>query len=233
MEPDPKDKNNNGKSALPDEYRQGFAIFCGCRIDLSQRVLIPRPETEFMVRRAIQDITVKARRAVKVLDIFSGSGCAGVAVAKNIPGVAVDFSDIDPKAVAQIKINLDINGIAANRVRVFESDIFETIPAGAKYDAILANPPYVDPARIAEVQDSVLDHEPYRALFGGKGGLEVIARFLRAAKDYLEPGGFIYMEFDTQQADAIKIMLDDNGYKGYDFLRDQFGQIRFVKAGLI
>ena len=233
MDSGPANENNNGKSALPDEYRQGFAIFCGCKIDLSRRVLIPRPETEFMVRRAIQDLAVKGRRAPKVLDIFSGSGCAGIAVAKNIPGSSVDLSDIDPKALAQININLKINGIVADRTRVFESDIFDKIPAGTKYDAILANPPYVDPARIAEVQDSVLDHEPYRALFGGKEGVEVIARFLRAAKDFLEPGGFIYMEFDAQQTNAIKAMLDDNGYKRYAFLRDQFGQVRFIKAGLL
>jgi release factor glutamine methyltransferase len=195
-------------------------------------VLIPRPETEFMVRYAIQDLTVGGLRAPEVLDIFSGSGCVGLAIAKNVLAASVDLSDIDPKAVAQIKINLDINGIDSGRARVFTSDIFEDIPAGTKYDLIIANPPYVDPARIGEVQDSVLDHEPGRALFGGKLGLEVIDRFLKEAKKFLAAGGSIYMEFDPQQAAAIGRILDGNGYKRYALLKDQYGQTRFVKAGI-
>jgi release factor glutamine methyltransferase len=224
--------NNNEKSALPDEYRQGFAMFCGCKIDLSQRVLIPRPETEFMARYAIQDLTGGGLRAPKVLDIFSGSGCVGVAIAKSVLAASVDLSDINLKAVAQIKINLEINDIDPGRARVFVSDIFGKIPDGAKYDLIIANPPYVDPARIGEVQDSVIDHEPGRALFGGKLGLEIISRFLEEAKNFLVPDGSIYMEFDPQQAPAIGRILDDNGYKRYAFLKDQYGQIRFVKAGI-
>jgi release factor glutamine methyltransferase len=97
---------------------------------------------------------------------------------------------------------------------------------------IIANPPYVDPARIAEVQDSVLDHEPHRALFGGEGGLEVIRRFLRQVRDRLAANGCLYMEFDPQQAEAIRRMLDDNGYKIYDFLRDQSDRVRFVKVSV-
>ncbi len=225
------DSNNKleKKSALPEEYRQGFAIFCGCRIDLSKHVLIPRPETEFMARYAIRDLLVSGIKSPKVLDIFSGSGCLGVAAAKNIAGAAVDFSDIDLAAVEQIKINIGINGIESGRTRVFLSDIFSTIPADAKYDIILANPPYVDPARIGEVQDSVLEHEPSGALFGGRGGLEVIGRFLEQVKNRLIEGGKAYMEFDPQQSREIERILDGCEYKRYNFIKDQFGFMRFVK----
>lgn len=224
------DKNHSEDTALPEEYRQGFAIFCGCRIDLSKRVLIPRPETELMARNAIRDLTLGNFRKPRVLDIFSGSGCIGVAVAKNIQTALVDFSDIDPAAVEQIKINIGINGIDPGRVRIFKSDIFNGIPEGQKYDMITANPPYVDPARIGEVQDSVLKHEPSVALFGGREGLEVVGKFLRQAKQFLASAGSIYMEFDPRQEEKIRIILDDCGYKRYDFFRDQFGLVRFVRV---
>lgn len=217
------------KSALPEEYRQGFAIFCGCRIDLSRRVLIPRPETEFMARYAIRDLLISGIKKPRVLDIFSGSGCLGVAAAKNVAGATVDFSDIDPVAAEQIKINIGINGIESGRARVFVSDIFSAIPTDAEYDIILANPPYVDPARMGEVQESVLEHEPAVALFGGREGLEVISRFLEQAKKRRNKNGTIYMEFDPRQSQRIKQILDGFGYKRYDLFKDQFGFLRFVK----
>ncbi len=226
---DTNSNNGNEIAALPEEYRRGFTVFCGCRIDLSKRVLIPRPETEFMARSAIRDLALNGPYKPRVLDIFSGSGCIGIAVAKNIETAAVNFSDIDPAAVEQIKINLVINAISPERVKIFESDIFSGIPSGLKYDVILANPPYVDPELAAQVQRSVLDHEPRRALFGGRQGLEVIEKFLGRVQDFLAPAGVLYMEFDPRQKEKIGLILDGCRYKRYAFFKDQFGFMRFVK----
>lgn len=229
MESDLIGDRKEKRSALPDEYRQGFAMFCGCKIDLSQRVLIPRPETEFMVRCAIRDSALSDCRHPAVLDIFSGSGCIGVAIARNIPNARVDFSDIDPRARRQIEINLGINNIGSGQYRIFNSDIFKSIPQDARYDIILANPPYIDPTRINEIQKSVIEYEPHHALFGGRKGLEIIERFLCDAGKFLNPSGLIYMEFDPQQAAAVERILDDGNYRRYDFNKDQFGQTRFLK----
>jgi release factor glutamine methyltransferase len=212
----------------PDEYEAGYVDFAGCRIGLGRRPLIPRPETEFWTRAAIIELA-RLGREIRVLDIFSGSGCVGVAVAKHIARAHIDFADIDPAAVAQIKINLDGNGIEKKRAAVFESDIFSKIPVHNRYDAILANPPYIDPARISEVQGSVLDHEPHAALFGGRGGLEVIGKFLKEAKNFLKPGGFIYLEFDPSQCAAIEDMAQDFGYGKIDFYKDQYKIFRYAK----
>lgn len=213
---------------LPEEYEKGYAMFLGCRIDLSRRPLIPRPEPEFWTARAIADLE-KIRGTIKVLDIFSGSGCIGVAAAKKISNADVDFSDIDSSAIEQIKINLEINGIEKKRANIFRSDIFNNIPPGNRYDAILANPPYIDPARIGEVQKSVLDYEPHNALFSANGGLEIIERFLKQAKIFLKPQGFIYLEFDKSQANSIKKMIRAAGYSSFEFFDDQFGELRFAK----
>jgi len=214
------------KGGEPDEYRQGFVDFLGCKIDLSRRVLIPRPESEYWTERAIADI--EKIDSPRVLDIFSGSGCVGIAVAKKVPQAAVDFCDIDANAIEQIKINLKINGIENRRAKAVASDIFENL-TNIKYDVILANPPYIDPARIGEVQDSVLDYEPHVALFGGKGGMEIIEKFLAAAKNHLKPRGIIYLEFDPSQIDGLKKMIAGEGYFTFNFSKDQYGAWRFVK----
>jgi len=203
-------------------------MFAGCRIELSKKVLIPRPETEFWTRAAIIDL-VRAGSRPAVLDIFSGSGCIGIAVAKSVSGARVDFGDIDENALAQIRINLNINAIEADRVRVYSSDIFNGIPNENAYDAILANPPYVDPGRINQVQGSVLDHEPHRALFSGNRGLDAIESFLRTARAHLNDKGLIYLEFDPAQRQDIIKMCARFGYSKTLASKDQYGRWRFAR----
>ena len=217
------------QSEIPAEYKNGAVEFLGCKIDLSLRPLIPRPETEFWTRRAIVDLARRGRGVGRVLDLFAGSGCVGIAVAKNLPAAAVDFGDIDAAAVGQIKINLKINRLSGERVRVFQTDIFENIPPGESYDAILANPPYVAAARIGEVQKSVLEWEPSRALFAGADGMEIIRKFLRRAGDFLRPGGVIYMEFDILQKISIIKLLKDIDCGSFEFHKDQFQKRRFIR----
>jgi release factor glutamine methyltransferase len=219
----------SGNNDLPEEYKMGYADFLGCKIDLSMRPLIPRPETEFWTRRAIIDLAQLKQKDVRVLDIFSGSGCVGIAVAKHIEKAHADLCDINLRAVEQIKINLNLNKIAPERAAVFESDIFAGIPPVNRYDAILANPPYVDPARKDEVQRSVLNYEPSAALFGGNKGLETIEKFFKSAKSYLKENGFIYLEFDSRQRGDIMEIIKKEGYSSFKFFKDQFGLWRFVK----
>ena len=218
----------SNKTDIPEEYQTGYADFLGCRIDLSGRPLIPRPETEFWTRRAITDLAALDAAKIRVLDIFSGSGCVGVAVAKNLPLLLVDFSDIEASAVEQARINCEINAIAPDRFRIFESDIFAGVPAG-EYDAILANPPYIDLAKIGQVQKSVLDWEPHAALFAAGKGLALIEKFLKSAKNFLKPSGFIYMEFDPRQKRDIMEIIKKENYPAAKFFKDQFGKWRFAK----
>ena len=220
---------NNADADLPEEYLQGFAIFLGNRIGLSRHVLIPRPETEFWTERAINDLKASGKNDLRVLDIFSGSGCIGIAVAKSLPRAMVDFADMSDDAVRQIEGNIGFNDIDKKLVNIYNSDIFNSVPRGCLYDAILANPPYIDPARIDEIQPSVLGCEPSVALFGGKGGLEIIEAFLEQAASFLKPDGFIYLEFDVSQLEAIENMAEAGGYASISFFKDQFGEWRFAK----
>jgi len=205
--------------------------FLNCKIDLSQKVFIPRVETEFWVKKALDHCKVEIKnyklKKPKFLDIFAGSGCIGIAILKNIKKSQVDFGDIDDNAIKQIKINLKLNKISPKRYKVIKSNIFEKIKG--KYDFIFANPPYVAKERLNEVQESVKKLDPKIAWYGGREGLKYIKAFLKKAKNYLKKRGIIFMEIDPFQKETIKKILEKYKYRSFNFYKDQFGRIRVVK----
>ena len=205
--------------------------FLGCKIDLRKGVFIPREETRFWVKKALRDCELKIKilklKKPKFLDIFSGSGCIGIAILKNIKNSLVDFVDVDKKAIEQIKINLSLNKISKSRYKIYKSNLFEKIK-GKKYNFIFANPPYVAKERINEVQKSVLLYEPKIAIFGGKDGLFWIRKFLNEAKDHLKENGVIFMEFDPLQKEEIEKILKKSKFKKFSFFLDQFKKFRFL-----
>jgi release factor glutamine methyltransferase len=219
----------------PLAYIIGFVDFCGCRIGLLERPLIPRPETEYWTLAAIKDIqsTVHSDATIHCLDLFSGSGCVGIALAKHLPNAFVDFADINERCLAQIKENMEANGIGDERCKIFQSDVFSDIPNGKKYHLITANPPYINPAvRDTRVADSVHNFEPHSALFAGEEGFVYIRRVLAAAKNFLLPGGKLYLEYDDIQKNRIAGLLQEYGYLDFSFHQDQFGKWRFMKVCL-
>ncbi len=215
----------------PLAYVIGWAPFLNCRIDLSKKPLIPRPETEFWTEKAIQDIKKAVvmtghNRPMRVLDVFAGSGCIGIAVLAKVPNARADFADIDKNALAQIRKNLKLNRISPRRYSVKHSDILKNVGM-FKYDYILANPPYIPSGRKKELSDSVVKYEPGAALWAGRDGLGVIRKFVREAKKHLAPGGRVYMEFDSAQKPEITALARKSGLKAV-FHRDQFGRWRYV-----
>ncbi len=215
------------KQGEPVAYVIGFSDFLGCKIDLSQRPLIPRSETEFWVEQVIRDINKDTSTSIKCLDMFTGSGCIGIAVLKNVPSTTVDFVDCDDMAITQVIINCELNNVAASRRQIIKSNMFEHVN-DSSYDYIFANPPYISENKISKTQKSVLDYEPHRALFGGSDGLFFIKAFLDKALKYLNDTGKIYMEFDTHQKDAIEKILIKNGFKEINFFQDQFKKWRYL-----
>lgn len=199
--------------------------FLNYRIYILKKVFIPRPETEFWTKLAIREIKDLNKKKIRVLDIFSGTGCIGIALLKNVKRLFVDFADVDENVLEQIKINLEINKIKKGRYRIIKSDIFEKIRG--RYDFILANPPYVALERISEVQPSVLAEEPHLALFAGKDGMDYIKRFLKEVKKYLKSKGKFYLEFDPQQKSEIEKILKKEELK-FKFQKDQFKKWRFL-----
>lgn len=219
-------KKDNG--AEPIEYVRGFTNFLGCKIDLSKKPLIPRSETQFWAKKAIEDISSLEGKRVRMqcLDLFSGSGCIGVAVLVKTGILLCDIADSQDKCLKQAKINCQINSINKARYRIIRSNVFDNIKN--KYDCIFANPPYVAIKNKGKVGKSVLKYEPKTALFGGVDGLFYINKFLKNAKNYLNKNGRIYMEFSPEQKGQIEKMLKKYKYKTWKFNKDQFNRWRWV-----
>jgi release factor glutamine methyltransferase len=212
---------------IPKEYKDGFKIFLGQKIDLLKHPLIPRVETEYWADKAIKEI--KKRENIYCLDLFSGSGCIGSAVLKNTKAFC-DFGEIEKDFLEQIKINVELLGIDSSRYNIFETDIFSGI--NKKYDYILANPPYVAERRMNDVGVDVMAFEPKIALFSGGDGMDIIKVFLNEAKNYLKENGIIFLEFDPQQEKEIGNILKRNNYSHFEFFCDQFGLVRFARIVL-
>ncbi|MDP2641763.1 MAG: peptide chain release factor N(5)-glutamine methyltransferase [bacterium] len=217
------------KQGEPVAYVIGFVDFLGTKIDLSERPLIPRVETELWVEQIIKEINKDqdATKEIRCLDIFAGSGCIGVAVLKHAPRATVDFVDVDTKAIKQIEINCKLNNIDASRFKIIESDMFNEL--NNSYDYIFSNPPYIKEGKKSEVQDSVLAYEPHGALFGGPRGLRYIKAFLDQVKKYLKENGKIYMEFGADQKEEIEKIVKEQGFSKVEFYQDQFKKWRSVR----
>jgi len=207
----------------PVDYVIGFTEFLGTKIDLSFHPMIPRQETEFWLEKVIQSIPF---RNIKVLDIFAGSGCIGIALLKHFPEILVDFGEKDPKLVLQIEKNLSINGVEPKRTNVFETDVFQNIPK-EKYDYIFANPPYISHDRKNQVARPVIEHEPHLALFTDEDGLFFVKKLLSEAPDFLTLNGKMFIEFDSWQKDEIEKLLKNSRFEGI-FWKDQYDKWRVV-----
>ena len=214
------------KEGEPLDHIIGFVEFLDCKILVNKNVLIPRFETEFWTEKAIEEIKLSGVGHRTVLDMFAGSGCIGIAVLKHIKNSQLVFAESQKKALVQIKKSCAVNNILKNRYKIIQSDIFSNI--SGKFDYIFANPPYIPIVRRGKVQKSVLQYEPKEALFGGSDGLNYIAIFLREAQKFLNPGGKIYMEFDSIQRNKINMLLKKFRYKHWQFHKDQYDKWRWV-----
>lgn len=211
----------------PLAYVIGHVPFLGARIDLSLRPLIPRVETEYWVSEAIREINaIKGDTPMRVLDIFAGSGCIGVALLLHCVQSHVDFVDIDKDALTQVTINCELNRIDTTRYAVYASDLCNTLPP-TKYDYIFANPPYIPDARVQELDSSVVAHEPHRALFGGGDGLRIVEKFLNDIVLYMHATTVLYMEYDETQRAILEEVCIKFGY-AFEFRKDQYGVDRYV-----
>jgi release factor glutamine methyltransferase len=217
------------------EYLLGDVDFCGAHVDLSLRPMIPRPETEFWVKEVIKSETVQSRRSsglkvdtdsntIKILDLFAGSGCVGLAILKNIPASTVDFVELDPKSKDQIDISIKKNKIDPSRAKVITNDcvVFLATAPSQKYDLITVVPPYVPPQMRDEVMGE-LHAEDELFFFDKEDGYYFHKQVLSRAKDFLNVGGVLYLEFDITQRERIEQLAKDSGWTSYSFLKDPYG----------
>ena len=215
---------NERITGRPLWYCIGDADFMGYILKVDERVLIPRPETEILVESALNEITPD----MKVLDLCTGSGAIGIAIALKT-GTKVVATDISEDALSLAKENA--SRLNAD-VEFIKSDIFSSFEDKPefKFDVILSNPPYIKTTDIENLQKEIKDFEPKTALDGGIDGLDFYRIIARDVKKYLNDDGKLFLECGEGQADVIKEMLV--GFKRVEIIKDLENVDRIVKAVL-
>lgn len=206
---------------IPAQYIIGHAEFFGMQLKVDERVLIPRPETEELVKLIL---TENLKDNLKVLDIGTGSGAIALALAKNRQDWSVTAADISRDALELATENAKRQDLDLTFIR---TDCFSEI--SSKYDIIVSNPPYISRADEVEVGLNVLHSEPHLALFADEDGLAIYRRIAEDSKDYLNDGGKIYLEIGYKQGQSVPALFMENlPEKRVRTLKDQFGQDRMV-----
>jgi release factor glutamine methyltransferase len=193
----------------PVQHITGLQEFYKLDFVVTPDVLIPRPETEFLVERVLQLVRESQRTTPLLVDAGTGSGCIAVTLAVELPGARVIATDISTAALKVARENAARHGVGS-RVEFYEGDLLAPLAAlgiGKQVDVLASNPPYVAENRPELVQHEVREFEPYLALFGGADGLTFYRRLLAEAVDYVRPGGFMVCEIGYSQLDAITEMV--------------------------
>ena len=195
----------------PLAYVLGEWDFYGLRLEVNKNVLIPRDDTCAVTELAIRN-ALFLEQAPRILDLCTGSGCIGLAIASRVKDARVTLADISKDALAVAKRNVTRTHMSG-RVSCIQVNALAPAPAFlGKFDMIVSNPPYVTAAEMEELPHSVRDHEPHLALLGGEDGLDFYRAITENYKLALKDGGYLCYEFGEDQGDDICRILGQNGF---------------------
>lgn len=213
----------------PIAYILGRKEFYSLDFEVTPAVLIPRPETEFVVGAALEFIagTPNAR----VLDIGTGSGAISIAIAANAPHASVTAVDISAEAIAVASRNARRHRVE-DRVTLRRGDCFDVLdgPALGSFDVIVSNPPYLDDAEIASLEADVRGFEPRLAISAGAGGLDIMRRIAAGAPAHLVHDGELIVEVAAVQAAVVAKLVEEAGLRVVTVINDFAGHPRVVVA---
>lgn len=207
-------------SGEPLQYVLGEWGFRRLTLAVDRRALIPRPETETLVERALA--LIGGRDEPRVLDVGTGTGAVALAIADEHPGARVTAIDVSAEALALAAENADRTGLA---VELRRHDLFEGLPAGP-WDLVVSNPPYVDAADLPGLQPEVRDWEPHVAL-AAEGAVDAL---MHAAAAVLSRGGALAFEVGDGQAADAAASLERLGYREVKVTPDLAGRLRVVEG---
>lgn len=194
----------------PLQHIVGSTSFCGFDIAVNRHVLVPRPETEMLAELGWRFLATLSFQPATCLDFGTGSGCLAIALAVKCPAARIAALDVSPEALTVARQNLVRHGLE-HCVQLVQGDGFAALPAGARFDLIVSNPPYILTAEIATLQPEVRDFDPRAALDGGVDGLDFIRRLAVEAGAFLAAGGRLMLEFgDGQSGAACEIFATQN-----------------------
>ncbi len=195
----------------PIAYIMGEWDFYGMRLTVDRNVLIPRDDTCAVTSLAIKN-ALFLQQDPRILDLCTGSGCIGLAVANRVKDAKVTLADVSREALAVAKKNVTALKLSARVSCVQANALEEPAPFLGKFDMIISNPPYITAQEMQELPVSVKDYEPHLALYGGEDGLDFYRAIADKYRTALKPGGYLCFEFGMGQGDAVCEILEQNGF---------------------
>lgn len=217
------------KAQKPIQYILGETEFYGLPFLVNESTLIPRPETEELVKLIISNtMIIKSIKPLKILDIGTGSGCIAISLAKNLLNTEVFAMDISDKALVTAQKNAEINEI---KVDFLLKNILETDDLEQQFDIIVSNPPYVRYSEKSEIKPNVLEYEPHLALFvEDRDALLFYRKIGQLAKKNLNINGKLYFEVNQYLGQETVKLLIDLGFKNIELKKDIYGNDRMISA---
>ena len=213
----------------PIAYIIGQWDFYGMRLEIDRNVLIPRDDTCAVTALAIKK-ALFLEQDPRILDLCTGSGCIGLAIAHRVKDARLTLADISQEARSVAKKNVALQKLSG-RVSCIVADARKTpSPFLGKFDLIVSNPPYITGKEMETLDKSVKDYEPHLALYGGEDGLDFYRCISDLYRSALKPGGFLCFEFGMGQGDAVCEILQNNGYTILERTRDNNNIERAVLA---
>lgn len=230
----------------PVQYIMGKAHFMDLKLTVNKHVLIPRPETEELVRWILTDChaerppervrragsrSIGGNQSTTILDIGTGSGCIALALAKNYPEVQVYALDVSARALEVAQRNAEQNEVAVNFIK---ADILTLDTLDVPFDIIVSNPPYVRELEKKEMKANVTEYEPKEALFvPDNDPLLFYTHIARFAKNNVKEGGSLYLEVNQYLAQETKQLLEDQNFTDIELRKDLFGNDRMLKGKIL
>ena len=203
----------------PLQQITGWQEFMGLRFSVTEDVLVPRQDTETLVEEVMRYL----RDGMEILDVCTGSGCILLSLLRYSNGCRGVGCDISEKALAVAGQNAKELGISAQFI---QSDLFESIEG--RFEYIVSNPPYIRKDVIPTLMEEVRDHEPLIALDGGEDGLDFYRKITREATEHLYSGGMLFFEIGYDQGEAVKLLMEEEGYEEVTVSQDLAGLDRVV-----
>ncbi len=214
------------KLNIPIQHIIGKTEFMDLEFIVNKNVLIPRPETEELVRWILSEIE-DHQAELKILDIGTGSGCIPISLAKHLPNAKVFTLDVSNKAITVAKENASINKVS---VTFIQESILEIDTLNMEFDIVVSNPPYVRELEKTEMNDNVLKHEPELALFvSDENPLVFYKKITDFASHNLTENGKLYFEINQYLGKETTLLLEEK-FSAIELRQDMFGNNRMLKG---